>query len=141
LLANIFPYIDVLGGNHRVAIAGTLGFLPSWVTLEIEINKEGRPLKWLLTKFFGDKTEGKKIKVDDVISNIMAALKTRYETDVTRCSMENIVCKVYRKYTENNSNSLFFNILIPDQNLYSVQGNYVQVTSADGELKQKIKGS
>jgi hypothetical protein len=140
-LADIFPYVDVLGGNHLVAIAGTLGFLPLWVASEIEINKEGRPLKWLLTKFFEDKTERKKIKVDDVISNIMAALKTRYETDFTRRSVENIVCKVYRRYTENKSDSLFFDILMPDQNLYTVQANYVRVTLADGESKQKIKGS
>jgi hypothetical protein len=40
----MFPYVNVLGGNHWVAIAGTLGLLPLWVTSsEIESHK-GRPL-------------------------------------------------------------------------------------------------
>ncbi len=37
VLANIFPNVDVLGSNHLVAIAGTLGFLPLCVSTEIEI--------------------------------------------------------------------------------------------------------
>ena len=37
VLANIFPNVDGLGGNHLVAIAGTLGFLPLCVSTEIEI--------------------------------------------------------------------------------------------------------
>jgi hypothetical protein len=58
-LAAIF--LDVLGGNHLVAIAGTLGLLPLWVTSEIEIH-EGCSLNWLLTKLFTNKTERSKIK-------------------------------------------------------------------------------
>jgi hypothetical protein len=46
--------MDVLGGNHLVAIAGTLGLLPLWVTSEIEIHK-GQLMNWLLSKFFPDK--------------------------------------------------------------------------------------
>jgi hypothetical protein len=38
-LADIFPYVDFFGGNHLVAIAGTLGLLPWWVTTEIEIHR------------------------------------------------------------------------------------------------------
>ena len=106
-LASIFPYVDVLGGNHLVAIAGTLGFLPLWVTSEIEIHK-GKPLNWLLMKFFDDKAERTKIKVDDVISNIMAALKTRYSVEFTKRTVENIVCKVYRVHTKNKTDGRFF---------------------------------
>jgi hypothetical protein len=40
LVADIFPYVDVLRGNHLVAIASTtLGLLPLWVTSEIKIYK------------------------------------------------------------------------------------------------------
>jgi hypothetical protein len=75
--------MDVLGGNHLVAIAGTLGLLPLWVTSEIEIHK-GRSMNWLLSKFFPDKNVRSKSKVDDVISNIMAALKTRSDNKYSR---------------------------------------------------------
>lgn len=34
-LCEVLPYVDVLGGNHLVAVAGTLGLLPFWVTNEI----------------------------------------------------------------------------------------------------------
>jgi hypothetical protein len=56
LLASIYPYVDVLGGNDLITIAGTLGLLPLWVTSEIEIHK-GRPLNWLLTKTCDNKME------------------------------------------------------------------------------------
>jgi hypothetical protein len=140
-LASIFPYVDVLGGNHLVAIAGTLGLLPLWVTSEIEIHK-GRPLQWLLMEFFEDITERSKIKVDDMISNVVAALKSRYPTtEFTKRTGENIICKVYRIHTKNKSDGKFFDILIPYQNIYSVQGNYVRVMSWDGKSNTKLKGS
>jgi hypothetical protein len=131
-LAAIFPYVDVLGGNHLVAIAGTLGLLPLWVTTEIEIHK-GRSLNWLLAKFFDDKKERSLIKSDDVISNIMAALKTRYAGEFSRRTVENIVCKVFRRHTKNLSDGLFYDVLIPNQNLYSVHKNQVRIMSADGK--------
>jgi hypothetical protein len=138
-MANIFPYVDVLGGNHLVAIAGTLGLLPLWVTMEIEIHK-GRSLVWLLEKFFEDKQERSQIKSDDVISNVMAALKTRHGCDFSKRSVENIVCKVFRRHTKNNSDDLFHDILLPKQNLYTVQGNHLRIMSADGRSTHKQKG-
>jgi hypothetical protein len=130
-LAGIFPYVDVLGGNHLVAIPGTLGLLPLWVTGEIEIHR-GRLITWLLTKFFLDKKERLKIKVNDVISNVMAALTTRSEDNFTRRTVENIVCKVFRRYTKTNSDALFHDILLPNQSIYSVNLNKVRKMSADG---------
>jgi hypothetical protein len=73
-LADIFPYVDILGGNHLVAIAGTLGPSPLWVTLEIEVHN-GQPITWLLTKLFPNKTERSTIKGHDVLSNATAAIK------------------------------------------------------------------
>ena len=118
-LADIFPYVDVLGGNHLVAIAGTLGLLPLWVTTKIKIHK-GCSITWLLTKFFTDKAERAKLKVDDVILNITAALKTRCSGNFSRRTVENIVCKIFRKHTKSNSDDRFFLILLPKQHLYSV---------------------
>ena len=131
--------MDVLGGSHLVAIAGILGILPLWVTSEIEIRK-GHSLQWLLSKCFPDES-GTKIKVDDVILNIMAALKTRNTGDFSRQKVENIVCKVFRRYMKYESDRLFFDILVPDQNLYSVLGNHVQITSANEKEKKKRKGA
>jgi hypothetical protein len=68
-------YVDVLGGDHLVAFADILGLLPLWVTSEIEIHK-GHSLTWILTKFFPDRMERSKIKVGNITSSIMAALKT-----------------------------------------------------------------
>ena len=42
-LTSILSYVDVLGGNHLVAIAGTIGLLPLWVTTEVEIHRS-RPM-------------------------------------------------------------------------------------------------
>ena len=138
LLADIFPYVDVLGGNHLVAIAGTLGVLPLWVTSEIEIHK-GRSITWLLTKFFPDKQERTKIKVDDVVANVKAALTTRCDTNFSRRTVENIVCKVFRRYTKNKSDAWFHDILLPQQNLYSVKQKAVQVMSVDGNSTEMLK--
>jgi hypothetical protein len=138
LLADIFPYVDVLGGNHLVAIAGTLGLLPLWVTGEIEIHRD-HSITWLLTKFFPDKKERLKIMVDNVISNVMAALTTRSEDNFTRRTVENIVCKVFRRYTKTNSDALFHDILLPNQSLYSVNLNEVQIMSADGTSIKNLK--
>jgi hypothetical protein len=124
-LADVFPYIDVLGGNHLAAIAGTLGILPLWVTTEIEIDKTGRSFEWLLTKFFDNERERSSIKPDDVISNLLAALKTRFVGDFSRRSVENIVCKVYRRHTKSKTDRRFFDILYPNQNLYSVHANII----------------
>ncbi len=99
-----------------MAIAGTLGLLPLWVTTEIEIHR-GPSIIWLLTKTFPDKKERAKIKVEDVILNVMAALTTRCEENLSRRTVENILCKVFRRYTKNNSDKLFHNILLPKQNL------------------------
>lgn len=121
-----------------MAIAGTLGLLPLWVTTEIEIHR-GRSITWLLTKFFPDKKERSKIKVDDVISNVMAALITRCEDNFSRRTVENIVCKVFRRHTKNNSDGLFHDILLPKQNLYSVNQNVVQIMSADGKSIKNSK--
>jgi hypothetical protein len=137
-LADIFPYVDVLGGNHLVAIAGTLGVLPLWLTSEIEIHK-GRPMKWLLAKFFDNEKERNKLKPDDVISNILAALKTRFAGDFTRRTVENIVCKVFRRHTKNKTDEQFRDILVPEQNLYSVYQNHVRVMSFDGTSTHKTK--
>jgi hypothetical protein len=137
-LAAIFPYVDVLGGNHLVAIAGTLRLLPLWVTTEIEIHK-GRPVTWLLSKFFTDTSERAKIKVDDVVSNIMAALKTRSSGDFSRRTVENIVCKIFRRHTKNQSDGLFYDILLPKQNLYSVSKLTIRVMSADGKTTHTTK--
>jgi hypothetical protein len=138
-LASIFPYVDILGGNHLVAIAGSLGLLPLWVTTEIEVHK-GRAMKWLLEKFFPNEKERKRIKLDDVISNIMGALKTTTGCEFSRRTVENIICKIFRRHTRNRSDGLFWDILVPDQNLYSVQGNAIHVRSSNGELIHKTKG-
>ena len=95
MLANIFPNLGVLGGNHLVAIAGTLGFLPLWVTTEIEMGM-GRTMKWLLTRFYLDKKERGTIKLDDIILNLMAALTTQNKGFFLRRMVENIICKVFR---------------------------------------------
>jgi hypothetical protein len=137
-LADIFPYVDVLGGNHLVAIAGTLGLLPLWVTTEIEIHK-GRSITWLLTKFFTDKAERAKHKVDDVILNITAALKTRCSGNFSRRTVENIACKIFRKHTKNNSDDRFFDILLPKQHLYSVNKLSIRVMSWDGKSTHTTK--
>jgi hypothetical protein len=71
LRGDIFPCVDVLGGNHLVAIARTLEVLPSWVTSDIETHR-GRCITWLLTNVFPDKKERSKIKVYNV-PNVMVA--------------------------------------------------------------------
>jgi hypothetical protein len=63
----------------------------------------------------------------------MAALITRCEDNFSRRTVENIVCKVFRRHTKNNSDGLFHDILLPKQNLYSVNQNVVQIMSADGK--------
>jgi hypothetical protein len=99
-LAASFPYVNVLGGNHLVAIAGMLGFLPLWLTSQIEIQK-GLSIRWLLEKFYPklkEKTKKKdepKIDLDEIITNIVAALKTRNGTEFTKRQGKNIVCKVF----------------------------------------------
>jgi hypothetical protein len=133
-LVDIFPYVDVLGGNHLVAIAGTLGLLPLWVTAEIEVHR-GRSITWLLTNLFPEKKERLKIKVDDVISNVMVALTTQCEDNFMRRTVENIACKVFCWYTKNNRDALFQDILLPKQNLYSVNQNEVRVMLADGRMR------
>jgi hypothetical protein len=139
-LTSILPYVDVLGGNHLVAIAGTIGLLPLWVTTEIEIH-HSRSMKWLLTKFFADAKERSRIKVDDVIANLTAALKTRYGGHFSRRMVENIVCKVFRKHTRNQSDTRFHDIWLPEQNLYSVYENLIVVMSANGKKTLKSKAS
>jgi hypothetical protein len=121
-----------------VAIAGTLGLLPLWVTTAIEIHKE-RSVKWLLSKFSSDKKERAKIKVDDVISNVTAALKTRVDANFSRRTFENILCKIFRRHTKNNSDGLFHDILVPGQNLYSVNMQTIQVMAANGETVHTTK--
>jgi hypothetical protein len=54
--------------------------------------------------------------------------------------VDNIVCKVFCRHIKKNSNGMFYDILVPKQNLYSVQGNKDQVMSADGKAKRKMKG-
>ncbi len=77
-----------------------------------------------------------------MISNVVAALKSRYPTtEFTKRTGENIICKVYRIHTKNKSDGKLFDILIPYQNIYSVQGNYVRVMSWDGKSNTKLKGS
>jgi hypothetical protein len=137
-LADIFPYVDVLGGNHLVAIAGTLGLLPLWVTTEIEIHK-GRSITWLLTKFFTDKVERAKHKVDDVILNITAALKTRFVGNFSRRTVENIACKIFRRHTKSQSDDRFFDILLPKQHLYSVHKLTIRCMSWDGKVTHSTK--
>jgi hypothetical protein len=136
-LAAIFPYVNVLGGNHLVAITGTMGMLPLWVPSEIEIHK-GRSMKWLLEKFL-DKEGQSKIKGNKVIANVMAALKTRNATEFSKRHVENIVCKVFHRYTKNKSDGLFFDIVVPGQNLYLVVGNHVEIL--EGNKRHKTKGS
>jgi hypothetical protein len=92
----------------------------------------GHSITWLLTKFFPDKKERLKIKVDDMISNVMAALTKRSEDNFTRRTVKNIVCKVFRRYIKTNSDALFHDILLPDQSLHSVNLNEVRIMSADG---------
>jgi hypothetical protein len=138
-LSEVLPYVDVLGGNHLVAIAGTLGLLPFWVTDEIEIHK-GRPIDWLLTKFFADKKQRSKIKVDDVVANIGAALKTRYGGEFSIRTVENIICKVFRLHTKNRTDERFHDIHVPGQHLYFVTRSHVCVVSDDGSNTICVKG-
>ncbi len=51
-------------------------------------------MKWLLEKFL-DKEGQSKIKGDEVIANVMAALKTRNAMEFSKRHVENIVCKVF----------------------------------------------
>jgi hypothetical protein len=139
-LSDVLPYVDVLGGNHLVAIAGTLGLLPFWVTAEIELHK-GRSVNWLLSKFFEDKKQRMKIKVDDVIANIGAALKTRFGGSFPLRMVENIVCKVFRLHTKNKMDELFCDILVAFQNLYTLDRYHVHVTSIGDNVSKTIKGS
>jgi hypothetical protein len=97
--AYIFPYVDVLGGNHLVATASTLGLLPLWITSDIEIHKS-RSILWLLSKFIDDKKEGAHIKADEVVSNVMATLKTHFLGHFSRRTVENIICKVFRMHAK-----------------------------------------
>jgi hypothetical protein len=69
----------------------------------------------------------------------MAALRTRYASDFTRRLVEIIVCKVYRKHTKNNSDSLFWH-LDTESKIYLVHGKNVWVLSLDGKSEQKMKG-
>ncbi len=93
----------------------------------------GHSITWLLTKLFPDKKERLKIKVNDVITNVMATLTTRSEDNFTRRTVENIiVCKVFHRYTKTNSDALFHDILLPNQSLYSVNLNEVRIMSTDG---------
>jgi hypothetical protein len=96
-------------------------------------------MNWLLTKFFPTAEQPAKIKVDDVILNIMAALRTRSDNDFLRQSVENIVCKVFRQHTKNNSDLMFYDILVPKQNVYSVQGNTIRIMVADGQSNLTMK--
>jgi hypothetical protein len=52
-LADVFSYVDVLGGNHLVAIAQTLGLLQLWVTTEIKLNSmaTGKPQPFKALKY------------------------------------------------------------------------------------------
>jgi hypothetical protein len=129
----------VLGWNHLVAIAGTIGLLPLWVTTEVEIHNRSRPMNWLMTKFFDNPKERSQIKADDVIANLTAALKNRYTGNFSRRMVENIICKLFRKYTKNQSDTRFHDILLPEQNLYSVYENLILVMSADGKKTVKTK--
>ena len=47
-----------------------------------------------------------------------------------KCLVENIVCKVYQKNTKNHINDLFHNLLVPGQNLYTVEQNHVHVRNS-----------
>ena len=137
-LADIFPNVDVLGGNHLVAIAGTLGLLPLWVTTEIEI-QPGRSTKWLMTRFYADETERGSIKLEDVVLNLVAALTTRNGGTFSRRKVENIICKVFRRNNRNISDGSFFDVLFPEQNLYSVEQNFIRVMTANGKKSYKGK--
>jgi hypothetical protein len=53
--------------------------------------------------------------------------------------VENIICKVFRHHNLKKCDKLYFEVLFPGQNLYSVQQNYVRVTSADGKTTYKAK--
>ena len=138
-LSDVLPYVDVLGGNHLVAIAGTLGLLPFWVTNEIEVHK-GRPIEWLLAKFFEDKKQRSKIKVDDMIANVGAALKTRYGGEFTVRTVENIICKVFRRHTFNRSDERFHDIHAHGQHLYYVTRTHVCIVADDGSSTICVKG-
>jgi hypothetical protein len=69
----------------------------------------------------------------------MAALKTRCVGNFSRRTVENIVCKEFRRYTKNQSDALFNNILLPKQNLYWVNQDQVQVMAAHGKYAKKTK--
>ena len=71
----------------------------------------------------------------------MAVLKTRYTGTFSRRMVENLLCKVFRKYTKVQSDTRFHDILLPKQNLYSVYENLILVMSADGKKKLKSKTS
>jgi hypothetical protein len=57
-----------------VAIVGTLGLLPSWVTSKIELHK-GHSVNWLLNKLFLDKTKVLKVKVDAIFAKHMHSIE------------------------------------------------------------------
>jgi hypothetical protein len=48
---------------------------------------------------------------------------------------------VFRKHTKNKSDTKFHDILLPQQNLYSVNENTIHVMSADGKKTVKSKTS
>ncbi len=105
-------------------------------TIELDM---GRTMKWLLTRFYPDEKERATIKLEDIISNLMAALTTRNKGFFSRQMVENIICKVFRQQNLKKSDKQYFKVLFPGQNLYLVQQNYVRVMSADGKQTYKAK--
>jgi hypothetical protein len=50
-------------------------------------------MKWLLTKLFADEKERASIKLDGVMSSLVAALITRNLSNFLKRAVANIVCK------------------------------------------------
>jgi hypothetical protein len=100
---------------------------------EIEIAASSRYVKWFLEEFnlpSGSDT------LEQITENLRHALTCRYGVPFTRRTVKNILCKVYRIWTDSRLDRLFCNLAFMGQMLFACKGDGLLLTFLVGTKYQ-----
>ena len=103
-----------------LAISSCLGLLPSWVRDEIEVSPTSRYMKWLAKEYNLTMT---KETAEQITESLVVLLSHRFGGRFSKRKIENILCKVYRRKTNNKSDERFCDLIFAGQMLFSSNGD------------------
>jgi hypothetical protein len=121
-----------------LAISSCLGLLPAWVRDEIEVSPSSRYMKWLAEEYHLIMSRE---TADQITESLAIVLQKRFGGYFSKRMVENILCKVYRRRTNNKSDEKFWDLLFPRQMLFSCEGEALVINYPGRRPRVRVVGA